>query len=195
MYLRIDINPKGLVPALEYKNQALYESLIICEFIEDAYPDHSPQILPKEPFERARARLWVDHVSKAIIPAVKIPSMSIILVRYLNRLPQFFRILQAQEEAKQGDARKELYTALSTLSKNVKGPWFMGNEFGLVDIAIAPWALRDYVLGEHRGYDRSEVGNGWKEWAERLESRDSVVKTASVSLSTVLIIKNAHELL
>lgn len=68
--MTVDINPKGLVPALEYKNRALYESLIICEFIEDAYPDHTPHLLPKDPFDRAHARLWVDHVSKAIVPAV-----------------------------------------------------------------------------------------------------------------------------
>lgn len=59
----------------------------------------------------------------------------------------------------------------------------MGDEFGLVDVAVAPWALRDYVIRDHRGYKREEVGDGWKEYAERLESRDSVVKTSSVSYS------------
>lgn len=70
---------------------------------------------------------------------------------------------------------------MSTLSKNAKGPWFMGEEFGLVDVAIAPWCARDYIISEHRGYVRGDVGDGWKEYAERLESRESVVKTSSVS--------------
>ncbi|KAF7968621.1 hypothetical protein HWV62_11740 [Athelia sp. TMB] len=148
------INPKGLVPAIEYKGRALYESLVLCEFIQDAYPEHGLNILPTDPFERARVRLWVDHVSKAVIPA-------------------------SQEAEKQDTTRKELYKALSDLSAQVKGPWFTGEDFGLVDIAIAPWTARDYIASENRGYVRGEVGNGWKEWAERLEARDSVVKTTS----------------
>lgn len=92
---------------------------------------------------------------------------------------QYFRLIQAQEADKQDAARKELYKALSDLSAQAKGPWFTGEDFGLVDIAIAPWAMRDYVASEHRGYVRADVGNGWAEWAERLQTRDSVVKTSS----------------
>ncbi|KZP28522.1 glutathione-S-transferase [Athelia psychrophila] len=154
------INPKGLVPAIEYKSKALYESLVLCEFIEDAYPDHAPHILPSDPFERARARLWVDHITKAVIPT-------------------YFRLIQSQEADKQDEARNALYKALSELSKEAKGPWFLGEQFSLVDIAVAPWALRDYIASENRGYRREAVGNGWKEWAERLETRESVVNTTS----------------
>lgn len=154
------INPKGLVPAIEYNGKALYESLVLCEFIEDAYPDHTPHILPLDPFERARARLWVDHISKAVIPA-------------------YFRLIQSQEANKQDEARKAFYKALSDLSKEARGPWFLGEQFSLVDIAVAPWVLRDYVASENRGYKREEVGNGWKEWAERIETRESVVNTIS----------------
>lgn len=75
-----DINPKGLVPALEYKNRALYESLIICEFIEDAYPDHTPHLLRKDPFERAQARLWIDHISKSVVPAVNFTEIPLALL-------------------------------------------------------------------------------------------------------------------
>ncbi len=49
-----------------------------------------------------------------------------------------------------------------------------------MDIAIAPWAERDYIITEHRGYKREDVGNGWKEWADALEKRESVKKTTSV---------------
>jgi len=156
------INPKGLVPAVEYNGKALYESLVICEFLEDAYPSHTPHLLPSNPYERARARLWIDHISKTF-------------------LPPFFRLLQSQDAAKQDEARQELYKALSTLAKQRKegGPYFFGEEFSLVDIAIAPWAARDYIVTEHRGYKRDEVGSGWKEWADALEKRESVKKTTS----------------
>ncbi|KZT21089.1 glutathione-S-transferase [Neolentinus lepideus HHB14362 ss-1] len=156
----LDINPKGLVPALEYKGKALYESLVICEFLEEAYPEHQPHLLPADPYERAIVRLQIDHISKALIPA-------------------FFRALQAQEKDTQEADLQDMYKALRQLAEKVKGPYFLGEQFSLVDVAIAPWAVRDYVLAEHRGYKREDVGSGWKEWAEKLETRDSVVRTSS----------------
>ena len=158
---RVDINPKGLVPAIEYHGKALYESLILCEFLEDAYPNHQPQLLPADPYTRAYVRIWLDHISKNIVPA-------------------FFRLLQAQEVEKQQAALEEYTKALDTLAAKVKGPWFLGDEFSIVDVAIAPWIVRDYIVVEHRNFRREDVGHGWKNYAERVENRDSVLKTQSV---------------
>src|SRR5690349_21172473 len=64
----LEINPLGLVPALVYHGKPLYESLILNEFLEDEFPD-SKLLLPKDSFERARIRLWIDHLTKKCIPA------------------------------------------------------------------------------------------------------------------------------
>ena len=86
------INPKGLVPALVHHGRALNESQIILEYLEDISPDHN--LLPKHPFDRAIARLWMDHVSKKICPA-------------------FFRVILAQEKPKQKEAEEELLNAIT----------------------------------------------------------------------------------
>jgi glutathione S-transferase len=154
------INPRGLVPALEYQGKALYESLILCEFLEDAYPSHSPHLLPVDAYNRARVRIWIDYISKNVLPAN-------------------IKLIQAQEKEKQDVHRGEIYSALRTYMKEVKGPWFLGDEFSLADVAIAPWVVRDFVMVEHRGFTREAVGRGWAEYAARLESRESVIKTNS----------------
>ncbi|KAL6305204.1 glutathione-S-transferase [Sparassis latifolia] len=156
----LEINPKGLVPAVEYKGKALYESLIICEFFEDAYPSYTPHLLPSDPFERAFVRLWVDFISKSIVPA-------------------FHRVIQAQDAEKQKAGLEEFNRALRTLAEKVKGPYFLGEQFSLIDVALAPWVVRDYIVQEHRGYTREAVGARWKEYAESLEKRESVLKTQS----------------
>lgn len=115
-----------------------------------------------DPFDRARVRLWVDHIAKNIIGA-------------------FHRLVQAQEPEKQQAYLGEFNKALRTLADQIKGPYFLGDEFSLVDIAVAPWIVRDYIVAQHRAFSRHGVGGGWKEYAERVESRDSVVKTSSVS--------------
>ncbi|KAL7277819.1 glutathione transferase omega class [Trametes coccinea BRFM310] len=156
----LDINPKGLVPAIEYKGKSLYESLILCEFFEDAFPEHKPHILPEDSFDRAQVRLWTDHVAKQIVPA-------------------FIRTVMAQEPKEQEHHLEEFYRVLGTLAESVRGPYFLGEQFTLVDIALVPWVVRDFVLAENRGYSREAVGQKWKEYAKRLESRESVVRTQS----------------
>ncbi|KAF7298037.1 FAD-binding protein [Mycena chlorophos] len=154
------LNPKGLVPAIEYRGNALYESLIICEFLDDAYPDHKPSMLPEDPYTKARARIWIDYISK-------------------NFVPGYMRLVMAQEEDKQKAALEEFNEVLRTFAKEVKGPYFLGEQFSLVDAAIVPWVLRDYIVGEHRGYSRDAVSPEWKRYAESVEVRPSVVKTRS----------------
>ncbi|EMD32770.1 hypothetical protein CERSUDRAFT_77150 [Gelatoporia subvermispora B] len=156
----LEINPKGLVPAIKYKERALYESLVLCEFLEDAYPN-TPPLLPADPLDRAYARLWIDYIVKSVIPP-------------------FQRLVQMQEPDKQRAALEDTIKAMRTIAEKVKGPWFMGEQFSLVDIVLVPWVIRDHVVAEYRGYSREAVGSGWKEYAERLANRESVVKTQSL---------------
>lgn len=96
-------------------------------------------------------------------------------------MPAYHRLLQAQETDKQDVAREEIYIALRKLADQVKGPFFLGEQFSLVDAAIAPWVLREYILEENRNYKRSNVSDAWNKYAHALETRDSVKKTHSVS--------------
>ena len=55
-----DLNPSGLVPILEYKGHVIYESSVINQYLEEAYPGtESEALLPADPFERAEIRLFM----------------------------------------------------------------------------------------------------------------------------------------
>lgn len=107
--------------------------------------------------------MWLDHLSKTLVPA-------------------FQRLLPAKDEEKQRAAREELYASLRKFAGAVKGPYFLGEEFSVVDAAVAPWIVRDYVITENRGYVRGEVSPEWEAYGGRVEKRDSVVNTSSVSI-------------
>ncbi len=92
------------------------------------------------------------------------------------------KLVQAQEADKQKDALEELNKALRTFTEKIKGPYFLGEEFSLVDIAIVPWIVRDYIIAENRGFTREGVSPKWKEYAELVEKRESVLNTQSVSV-------------
>lgn len=158
-----EINPKGLVPVVEHHNHALNESTVIGEFFEDAFPSHTPHLLPSDAHKRAHVRIWIDHISKNVVPA-------------------FFRLVAAQEPEKQKAGLEEVYAALKPLAEQIKGPYFLGEEFSLLDITIAPFVARDYLIADYRGFERGQVSAKWQEYADHVEKRESVVQTMSVSI-------------
>lgn len=154
----------------------MYESIVLCELFEDAYPTHKPRLLPADPYERARVRIWIDHITKNVLQAWQ-------------------QLLISQDEAKADAARVELYEAQRKYAAQVKGPYFMGEELSLADVMIAPWVAREYILEKHRGYDKAGSGEKWKAYAEQLAARESVLKTTSVSHSEARYFYRAHILL
>ena len=59
----LKINPRGLVPTLEYEGKPLYESSVVLEFLEDVYANSGTRLRSEDPYERAKGRIWSDFVS------------------------------------------------------------------------------------------------------------------------------------
>ncbi|KAI1100894.1 putative glutathione-S-transferase theta, GST [Jackrogersella minutella] len=175
-------NPRGLVPTLLVApGKALYESTVLCEYLEDHYPDCAPRILPeigKDDYARAKARIWTDYVTSRVVPAY-------------YRLLQFQPSRHADGEKRIEELRRELRGNLLEFAREMdpRGPFFLGPDLGLVDIVIVPWAVRLWVFEEFKGgLHIPEPGQGgsdeetwarWRKWLEAVSSRESVDKTTS----------------
>ncbi len=62
----LDLNPQGLVPALEDGGVVLSQSLAIIEYLDERFP--SPPLLPKDPVSRAQVRSMAQHIACDIHP-------------------------------------------------------------------------------------------------------------------------------
>jgi glutathione S-transferase len=169
----LDLNPRGLVPTLRWHDKPLYESTVLVQFLEEAYPQHSPHLMPEDPYERWRVRVWTDFITTRIIPG-------------------FHRFLQYQGEGEGLDEkRQEFLDYIKDFVKAMddKGPFFLGEEFGMVDVMIAPWAVRFWVfdhfkggLGipdEGKGGDDESVWGRWRKWLHAVSDKRSVRDTMS----------------
>lgn len=157
--LLTDINPRGLVPALKHGDWGCYESNVLLEYVEDL----SGGLLPAEPQGRAIARLWTDHINRHIVPG-------------------FYRLLQAQEEAKQVEFAQELQTEICKLvdAASPSGPFFAGSALGFVDVSIAPWLLRlRRVLTPYRGWPEAGADTRFGRWLAAVEDHEAVKATTS----------------
>ncbi|GAA5896716.1 glutathione S-transferase family protein [Sporobolomyces salmoneus] len=158
----LKINPKGLVPALEHDGKALYESLVLLEYLEDAFPQNP--LRSSDHYENGRVRLAAAQVSNVLVPA-------------------YYKLLQAQGEEAQKEAKEGFVKAFKDVEENwfVKGQgeWARGEKFGILDAVIAPWIVRLDVLIDHRNFKVEELGKDLEAYVERILDRDSIKATVS----------------
>lgn len=122
----LEVNPYGTVPVLVDRDLHLYESQIIMEYLDERFPH--PPLLPIDPVARANARLFMYRVDRDWYS----------LMRDILR--------GTDKEAKQ--ARAALKRGLTeTAPLFGANPFFMSDEFSLVDCTLAPLLWRLPALG------------------------------------------------
>ncbi|EEH20990.2 hypothetical protein PABG_03221 [Paracoccidioides brasiliensis Pb03] len=158
----LEMNPRGLVPAIRHGNWECYESTVLLEYLDDL--DTGNLLLPsRDPQLRAHCRLWADHINRHIIPT-------------------FYRLLQEQDLQKQIQHSEELKEEISKLvnASHMHGPFFLGPTISFVDIQFAPWILRlSRVLKPYRGWPDPEKGSRWAAWVDAIEADERVRATTS----------------
>ena len=121
-----EINPYNTLPTLADRDLALYEANVIMEYLDERFPH--PPLLPVYPVQRALSRLWITRVEK----------------EWSSRLD----ILMAGKgrETVLSKARKELRESIIAIAPIfAEKPYFMNDEFSLVDCCVAPilWRLKE----------------------------------------------------
>ncbi len=117
----IDLNPYGTVPTLIDRELALYEASIIIEYLDERFPH--PPLMPVYPVSRGRSRLMMHRIEHDWYSLAKI-------------------IIANGEGADK--ARQELKESLLSVAPILnEAPYFMSEEFSLVDCYLAPllWRL------------------------------------------------------
>jgi glutathione S-transferase len=57
------INPRGQVPALVHDDKVITESTVICEYLQDEFPDGT-KLRPDDSYRRAMMRIWTKWVDE-----------------------------------------------------------------------------------------------------------------------------------
>jgi glutathione S-transferase len=114
-------SPMGKVPILEADGTTISESEVICEYLEDAFPQKP--LLPKDPVARARVRELITHLEL---------HMELVARRLYGAV--FFGGKVSDETREQ--VQKELAKGVRTLQRLAKfDPYIAGPELTLADCA------------------------------------------------------------
>ncbi|MFC3531873.1 glutathione S-transferase N-terminal domain-containing protein [Vogesella facilis] len=145
------MNPYNEVPVLVERDLILHESNIINEYIDERFPH--PQLMPADPVMRARARLF--------------------LFRFEQELFIHVKTMEAGATGKEATkAREAIRDGLITIAPIfAKQKFMLGDDFSMIDVAIAPlmWRL------EHYGIDLGKNAAPILKYAERLFQRQSFI--------------------
>ena len=123
----IDLNPYNTVPTLVDRELVLYDPRAIMEYLDERFPH--PPLMPVDPVSRARTRLA--------------------LYRIEHDWYDLTQALESRGEKTASKARKQLRDSLTSSAEVFAAkPFFLSDEFSLVDASILPilWRLQHYEV-------------------------------------------------
>lgn len=144
----VTINPYCTVPTIVDRELVLYNSKIIMEYLDERFPH--PPLMPVDPVTRAQTRLMLYRIDRD----------------WYSLLPD----LEGNQPDRKMKAQRSLRDSITSISDYFgQKPYFMSEEFTLVDCSVAPllWRLPYY------GVELPKSAKPIIKYAQRLFSRKS----------------------
>ncbi len=156
-------NPRLEVPALIDGDVQVFDSSILLQYLEDAYP--SPPLLPASPADRARVRM----LEEAMDTTFEAITWGIAEIRYFGRAEG------GQAAAMLAKASRQLAGLFAWLERQLgEREWFNGEDFGWGDLCVAPC-----VNGASRLDHPPPLNSTLRAWLGRVNIRPSVAQATT----------------
>ena len=185
------LNPKAVVPTLVADGLVLQESTVICEYIDEVFPD--PPLKPADAASRARMRLWTKAIDEVLHPMCGEITFACShrhtvarlgpegLANFLASTPPVSVTTGWHERKKvivtegleapgidrslrlYDDYLQKMEVALSESS------WIAGASYSLADIGLAPYVNRLDMMSMSAMWTRSRPNV--TDWFERMKAR------------------------
>ncbi len=183
------LNPKGVVPTLVHNGNALIESALICEYLEDAFPQ--PSLRPQQPLLCQQMRLWTRRVDEQLHPATgALVWAAVLRNQFLDKgLAEAERLIRAVPDRTRRERQlsilhhawqaPDVIAAASTFRDTFEDmnealddqQWLVDDGLSLADLALAPYAQSmkqlQFTGPMFAGLERVQ------DWFERIQQRDS----------------------
>ncbi|MDX8128237.1 MULTISPECIES: glutathione S-transferase N-terminal domain-containing protein [Methylomonas] len=150
----LELNPNGNAPTFVERDLVLYDARIIMEYLDERFPH--PALHQMDPVSRANARMLIKRIDQEWYPL-----LDDVLVN---------------GDKKAAKAKKQLRESLLAAAPVFEAtPYFMSDEYSLIDCAMAPFLWRLPSIG----IDIAGLGKGITAYANRLFSRRAFQESLS----------------
>jgi glutathione S-transferase len=187
------LNRRAVVPTLIDGEYVIPESNVILEYLEDRFPD--PPLQPKDPYGRAKVRLWIKQLDEDIHDAsAAILSFGIAFRhQYLQRgemgrqmleqIPNIFKRERRRDVIEKGPQSQHFFVALQRMIQLLEEMeeslsehnWLAGAAYTLADVAFTPYLARLEHLNLLRMVaPYSKVSNWYARCQQRRSFQDAI---------------------
>ena len=125
----LKLNPKGQIPAFTDGDLTLADSTVICQYLEDQYPQNT--LLPDTPDDRAKARWLACYSDTTLASAVGGPYFfqKIVKPLFMRKEPDTDLVVKAEQQL--------IPDALAYLEQQlVESTFCVGDQFSTADVAL-----------------------------------------------------------
>jgi glutathione S-transferase len=161
----LKLNPNGVVPTLDHDGAIIIDSTVITEYLDEVSPADS--FTPDDPVQRARMRAVMHYIDEMPAPAVRVPTFNLAFLPSFQKMSReaFLAMAESKPLRKEfmtkmgqtGFPKAEMDDALNRLRRSYErmeteinksgGPWLLGKDITLADVAVMPSMVRMDDLG------------------------------------------------
>ena len=152
------LNPYNTLPTLVDRDLVLYEADIMMEYLDERFPH--PPLFPVYPVARAQSRLWIFRIQKdwcSLVDSIMAGSGT-----------------SSQVEKTRKNLRESLISIAPIFGEK---PFFMSDEFTIVDCCVTPILWRLPVMGIE--LPKTKTTKPLLDYRDRLFERESVMASLS----------------
>lgn len=160
-----DISPLEKVPVLLVDEKPLFESMVICEYLDEITPG---SLYPADAFERAKNRAWIEFGN--------------------DILDSTFTLLRTDDPKKVSHLTNTLSERFEVLEDVISdADYFNDSNFSMVDAVYAPIFRYHKLISSCTDYGIFNDAPKVKAWGDRLLERPAVIKSVSESYDKAVV--------
>lgn len=150
-----DVSPLEKVPVLLVDEKPIFESMVICDYLDDVTPG---SLYPKDPFNKAQNRSWLEFGNEI-----------------LNITYDF---IYESDPKKFNHLKETLSDRFEILEEELNlGKYFNGDNFAMIDAVYASIFRYHQHIAMIKDYEIFEDAPNVKAWGDRLLNHPSVIKS------------------
>jgi ganglioside-induced differentiation-associated protein 1 len=185
----LKLNPKAVVPTIVHDGTVVTESTVICEYLDEVFPD--VPLRPADAAGRARMRVWTKVVDEALHPNVVDITFTVshrhtviakgeeATRRFIEDAPDDITRERRNGWIHKGFDAPGVKEAVNVYAKALKQmdaaladqPWLAGDTFSLADIGVTPYVNRLRMLNMSAMWENRLPNVAG--WLDRVRTRSS----------------------
>ncbi len=190
----LKLNPLGVVPTLVNDGKPVIESSIICEYLDDTYPQNS--LKPEDTYAVSKMRYWMKHVDVKLHPSCGALQWPLVMrpglmekteeerQALLDKIPEKPRRERQKRLVKYGLDAPDVIDSVKIYRKTIldmeaalkQHKWIVSDSFSLADVCLAPYFQTVLQFGWTEMYaDCPHVAD----WFQRCRDRESYKTSVS----------------